>query len=196
MSQSNYGLSEIIKNVVYVIRTRIIVPHARMIRFPIIIRGKKYIDFGTNLTTGARCRIEVHGNHHEKKIIFGKNVNMGYDVRMTCSSKIVIGDNVLIGSRVLIIDNSHGKYSGHQQDIPSTPPNERKIVTAPLEIADNVWIGENVVIQMGVKVGYGSIIAANSVVTKDIPEKSIVAGAPAKVIKIYNDKNKEWEKIQ
>ena len=48
---------------------------------------------------------------------------------------------------------------------------------------------------MGVTVGYGSIIAANSVVTKDVAAKSMVAGAPAKVIKIYNDEHKEWKKV-
>ena len=62
MSQSNYGIAEIIANVGYIIRTKAIVPNARMIRFPVVIRGKRYIDFGTRITMGARCRIEVHGS--------------------------------------------------------------------------------------------------------------------------------------
>lgn len=195
MSQSNYGIAEIIANVGYIIRTKAIVPNARMIRFPVVIRGKRYIDFGTRITMGARCRIEVHGKHKDKRLIFGQNVNMGYDVRITCLDKIEIGDNVLMGSRVLIIDNSHGKYTGENQDKPSTPPNQRKLVSKPIKIEHNVWIGENSVIQMGVTVGYGSIVAANTIVTKDVPPKTIVAGAPAKVIKIYNDEYKEWRKV-
>lgn len=195
MSQSNYGIAEIIVNIIYVLRTKLIVSSARMIRFPVVVRGKKYIDFGCNLTLGARCRLEVHGNHRSKKLLFGENVNMGYDVRITCSNKIEIGNDVLIGSRVLIIDNSHGKYSGDNQDTPDIPPNKRKIMSKPIKIEDNVWIGENSIIQMGVTVGYGSIIAANSVVTKDVSAKSMVAGAPAKTIKIYNDEYKEWRKV-
>ena len=195
MSQSNYGLVEIIANIGYILRTKVYVPSARMIRFPVVIRGKKYINFGSNLTLGSRCRIEVHGNHKDKRLIFGKNVNMGYDVRITCCDKIEIGNDVLMGSRVLIIDNSHGKYTGNDQDAPEIPPNKRKLISKSIKIENNVWVGENSVIQMGVTVGYGSIIAANSVVTKDVAAKSMVAGAPAKVIKIYNDEHKEWKKV-
>lgn len=195
MSQSNYGFYEIIKNVVYVIRTKLIVPSARLIRFPVVIRGKKYIDFGSNITLGARCRVDVCGKHENKCLIFGKDVNMGYDVRITCADKIEIGNNVLMGSRVLIIDNSHGKYVGENQDSPDTPPNKRKINAKPIKIEDNVWIGENSVVQMGVTVGYGSIIAANSIVTKNVPEKCMVAGAPARVIKKYDEINNEWKRV-
>lgn len=195
MSKSNYGLIEIFSNVVYVLRAKAIIPSSRLIRFPVIIRGKKYIYFGSNITMGGRCRIEVHGNHKNKRLIFGENVNMGYDVRISCSDKIEIGNNVLMGSKVLIIDNCHGKYSGEEQDSPNTPPNKRKLVARPISIKDNVWIGENSVIQMGVTIGYGSIVAANTVVTKDVPEKSMVAGAPARIIKKYDERLKVWKRI-
>lgn len=195
MSQSNYGLIEIIKNITYVLKTKLIVHNGRIIRFPIVIRGKKYIDFGSKITMGARCRIEVHGDHADKRLVFGKNVNIGYDVRITCLNKIEIGNDVLMGSHVLIIDNCHGKYTGNKQDNPNVPPNKRILVSKPIRIEDNVWIGENSVIQMGVNIGYGSIVAANSVVTKDVPAKCMVAGTPAKVIKIFDDKIGEWRKI-
>ena len=74
-----------------------------MIRFPIVIRGKQYIDFGTNLTTGRHCRIEVNGKHKGKRLIIGENVNIGDDVSIRCADKIVIGNHVLMGSKVLII---------------------------------------------------------------------------------------------
>ena len=167
-----------------------------MIRFPIVIRGKKYIDFGHNLTTGSYCRLEAHGSGTVKKIIFGDNVNIGYNVRMSACDKIIIGNNVLMGSNVLITDNSHGKYSGNNQDSPVTPPNSRKIVSKSIKIGNNVWIGENVVIQKGTTIGHGSIIAANSVVTKDIPENVIAAGAPAKIIKKYDAEVGTWEKVE
>ena len=163
-----------------------------MIRFPIVIRGKQYIDFGTNLTTGRRCRIEVNGKHNGKRLIIGKNVNIGDDVSIRCADKIVIGNHVLMGSKVLIIDNSHGIYTGEKQDSPETPPNERTLSMKPVRIGDNVWIGEGAVIQQGVTIGAGSIIAANSVVTKDVPAQVIVGGIPVKVIKRYDCEKKQW----
>lgn len=190
----NYGLTEIIGNVIFLIRTKILVPNARLFRFPITIRGKKRIDFGKNLTTGRRCRIEVNGVFEEPAIVFGENVNIGDDVRIAAAEKIKIGNDVLIGSKVLIIDNSHGAYNGDNQDSPETPPNQRPIYTSPIVIEDNVWIGESAIIQMGVTIGKGSIIAANSVVTKDVPAETIVGGVPAIVIKVYDKKNGIWKR--
>ena len=63
-------------------------------------------------------------------------------------------------------------------------PADRKIVSkGDVEIGENVWIGENACILSGVHIGKGCIIAANAVVTKDVPSFSLVAGVPAKVIK-------------
>lgn len=193
MRTSNYGIIEQIKNVYYVIKSRILFKNVRMVRFPVFVRGKKYIDFGSNLTTGRYCRIEVNGIHSEKKLIFGENVNIGDYVSIRCANRISIGNNVLMGSRVLIIDNSHGKYTGENQDNPNTPPNQRELVTKPIKIEDNVWIGEGAVIQQGVSIGYGSIIAANSVVTKNIPEKCLVGGVPARILKKYSGESESWE---
>ena len=196
MRTSNYGIIEQIKNVYYVIKSRILFRNVRMVRFPVFVRGKKYIDFGSNLTTGRYCRIEVNGIHSEKKLIFGENVNIGDYVSIRCANRISIGNNVLMGSRVLIIDNSHGKYTGENQDNPNTPPNQRELVTKPIKIEDNVWIGEGAVIQQGVTIGKGSIVAANSVVTKDVPPKTIVGGVPAKRIKEFNGDNGTWGVVQ
>ena len=192
MRKSNYGLFEKIKNVLFIIISKLYVPSSRLIRFPIIIRGKKYIDFGNKITTGLRCRIDVIGLHEGKCLIFGENVNMGDDVRISCIKYISIGNNVLIGSRVLIIDNSHGCYSKKSQDSPFTPPNTRTLESEGVIIEDNVWIGEGAVIQKGVHIGNGSIIAANSVVTHDVDPCCIYGGIPAKKIKFYKDGR--WQK--
>ena len=195
MRTSNYGFKEKTENVFFLLRSKILVPNSRLIRFPIVIRGKKWIDFGDNITTGRRCRLEVNGIHENHVIKFGKNVNMGDDVRISAAQNITIGNDVLIGSKVLVIDNSHGSYSGEHQDSPDIPPDRRELCSAPVVIENNVWIGEGSVIQMGVTVGYGSIIGANSVVTKDIPPLTIACGVPARVIKRYNGISGCWERV-
>jgi len=192
---SNYGVYETIQNVIFVIKTKFLFSTARMVRFPIIIRGKRYINFGTNLTTGRNCRIEVNGEHSDKVLIFGKNVNIGDNVSIRCANKIEIGNNVLIGSKVLILDNSHGKYSGNEQESPDIPPNNRKIESKPVIIEDNVWIGEGVIIQQGVTIRKGSIVTANSVVTKNVPEEVIVGGVPANIIKKYDRESSVWIRV-
>lgn len=193
MRTANYSCIEKIQNAMYLLQTKICFPSARLIRKPIVVRGKKYIDFGKSLTTGRNCRIEVNGIHKEKKIIFGDNVNIGDNVSIRCANRIRIGNNVLMGSKVLIIDNSHGNYRGKNQDSPTIPPNKRQLFTSPIEIEDNVWIGEGAVIQQGVTVGAGSIICANSVITKNVPSNSIVGGVPAQILKKWN--GREWIKV-
>ena len=95
---------------------------------------------------------------------------------------IYIGNNVLTGRYVYISDNSHGDTSDITQI--SIPPINRSLKSkGKVIIEDNVWIGERVCMLSGVKVGYGAIIVANSVVTKDVPPYSVSAGVPAKVLK-------------
>lgn len=192
MRKSNYGMKEIFQNICFVLKTKVFFSGARMIRSPFIVRGRAYIDFGKNLTTGRCCRLEVNGKHSEKRLILGNNVNMGDYVSIRCADRIIIGNNVLLGSKVLIIDNAHGKYSGENQDNPNIAPNERQLSTGQITIGDNVWIGENAIIQQGVTIGQGSVVAANSVVTKTVPENVIIGGVPAKIIKCWNGNN--WEK--
>ena len=191
---SYYGFYEIIFNLISLVYTKIFFHHARLIRFPLLIRGKKYISIEKGFTTGFHCRIEVDGSHEGKCLYIGKNVNFGDNVRISCFNEIHIGNNVLLASKVLIVDNSHGFYRGDSQSAPSVPPNERDLQSSPIYIGDNVWIGEGCVIQQGIKIGDGSIIAANSVVTKDIPDNTIAGGIPTKVIKIYNSITGKWEK--
>lgn len=190
--KSNYGIGEILKNGIFLVRTRVQFPSARLIRFPITVRGNRYIGWGKNLTTGYRCRFEVNGEHKGKVLLFGEQVKVGDDVSIRCAKSIRIGNHVLMGSKVLILDNAHGKYRGDGQDSPDTIPDQRVLQAAPVTIGDKVWIGEGSVIQMGVTIGKGSIIAANSVVTKSVPAGVMAGGIPAKVIKKWDPSLQKW----
>lgn len=170
----------------------------RIVRHPFYIRGSKHIDWGTNFTSGVNLRIDADPTEFSKKkcvLQFGNNVQVNDYVHIGAVEKVVIGNNVLIASKVYISDHNHGSYSGDFPSSPDSDPSKRPIVSVPVFIEDNVWIGEQVSILPGVTIGKGSIIGANSVVTKNIPAASIAIGVPAKVIKIYNFENKKWEKI-
>jgi lipopolysaccharide O-acetyltransferase len=179
------------------IYTKIFFPKSRLIRLPIDIRNKKHINWGSKLTTGYNCRIETYNcNSLEKVLIFGNNIQINDFVHIAASENVRIGNNVLIASKVFITDISHGAYNGDQQDSPFSIPSDRKLITKPVHIDDNVWVGESVNIMPGVKIGYGSIIGAGSVVTKDIPPFSIAVGIPAEVIKTYDNISHSWLKIK
>lgn len=94
------------------------------------------------------------------------------NVKIRCKNKIRIGKNVAISHDVTIMDSdAHNiSYDGY-------------LMTKPIIIGDKVWIGSRVLIMKGVNIGDGAIIAAGSVVTKDVPPNSMVAGVPANVIK-------------
>lgn len=110
---------------------------------------------------------------------FGKNITIGKNVffNIGCSFQdrggISIGDGTMIGMNVTIATLNHGL------------PLETRNVTypSPVIIGDNVWIGSNATILPGVKIGDNSVVAAGAVVTKDVPENTVVAGIPAKELK-------------
>lgn len=105
--------------------------------------------------------------------------------------KVEIGSNVLIASKCFISDTNHGMYNGKYQDIPSISPNQRKLVTKPVKIGNNVWIGENAVILAGTEIGDGCIIGANSIIKGTIPTNSMVVGTGT-IIKKFSEDNQIW----
>jgi len=181
----------------FAIITKIFFRPARIIRFPFDIRGKKYIRWGSGFSTGRGCRIEAYPIDIKKVVLeFGKNIQINDYVHITAMQQVKIGNNVLMASKIYISDCVHGSYSGEkEQSNPDVPPVQREYVCKSVFIEDNVWIGEFVSILPGVTIGKGSIIGANSVVTKNIPPYVIAVGAPAKPIKKFNFETGKWEKV-
>jgi len=109
-------------------------------------------------------------------LVIGKNSGLSGTV-IGCADKIEIGKGVLCGANVTITD-----FDWH-----NTEPEKRHghscTNSRPIKINDNVWLGLNVIVLKGVTIGKNSVIAAGSIVTKDIPANMIAAGQPARVIK-------------
>ena len=153
--------------------------------YPVSILGLNNITIGNNVKTGPRMKLRTFSSWKGKKynpiLKIGNNVNLESDCHISAINKVEIEDDVLIASFVYISDHSHGEIN---PEILKVPPLERPLTSkGPIRICNNVWIGEKVSILSGVTIGEGSIIGANSVVTKNIPPFCIAAGCPAKIIK-------------
>lgn len=196
--KNNYSLREKCQLVYWLLKSKIIDRRTRLLRFPNIIRGRKFINFGVGLTTGINCRFDCFSgsNPSAKKLVFGRNVQLNDYVHIVAMDSVKIGDNVLMASHIFISDNSHGSYKGDENDTnPNIPPIQREYATAPVSIGDNTWIGEGVVIMPGVTIGKGCVIGAHSIVNKSIPDYSVAVGSPAKVVKKFNFETYKWQRV-
>ena len=189
-----YSPSEYLKNIYSLIMTKLTMPQARFIRRPVYIRGRKSLSGCKGLTTGRFCRFDLEGN--KQTLYIGENCEMGDMTHIVAHERVEIGNNVLIASKCFISDTNHGVYKGDKQDSPDTPPNKRMLVSKPVKIGNNVWIGENVVILAGTNIGDGCIVGANSLVKGIIPDNTIVAGSPARVIKKFQEETLIWGNFQ
>lgn len=147
--------------------------------------GGSYIHIQEKSTFNYGCILTAWDKYGEQKfspnIKIGKDCHFGEYNHITAINNITIGNGVLTGRWVTITDNAHGKSDYNNLCI---KPHKRDLYSkGPVIIEDNVWIGDKVSIMPNVRIGKSSIIAANSVITKDVPSFSIVAGIPAKVIK-------------
>ena len=116
---------------------------------------------------------------------FGSNVHIGEDffgnVNLTLVDdvEIRIGDGVMIAPSVTLTTTGHPIHPELREDF--------RRFSKPIVIEDRVWIGSNVVVLPGVTIGYGSVIGAGSVVTRDIPPLSVAVGVPCRVVRPITD---------
>jgi acetyltransferase-like isoleucine patch superfamily enzyme len=110
-------------------------------------------------------------------------------------SNVIIGP-VTIGNAVIFAQNIVMSGLNHSYEDITLPISKQKESTALIIIEDECWIGANAVITAGVTIGKHSVIAAGSVVTKNIPPYSVAVGNPARVIKQYNFETKQWLRVQ
>lgn len=126
-----------------------------------------------NVLTGFHCDNGLN-------IEVGDEFLANYNVTILDIAKVVMGDNVWIGPGVLIATVNH----------PLNPAGRRQHlgIAKPITIGNDVWIGGNATILPGVHIGNNVIVAAGAVVTKDVPDNTLVGGVPAKEIrKLEND---------
>lgn len=147
-----------------------------------------------NIQLGRSCKIrgELTVFPYSGEISIGDFCYLGEGSRIWSWNKIIIGNNVLISHNVDVHDcNDHpiGPHAraNHFKDICSVGFLEKyDLCSRPIVIEDNAWIGFGACIMKGVRIARNSIVAAHSVVTHDVPENSIVAGNPAKIVRMLS----------
>lgn len=154
------------------------------------LENPKYADIGNHVIIGKAVVLEINDKWEDQtfspSLHIGNNSSFGDNGHITCINHIYIGNNVRIGRKVFISDNAHGISDFSLLNI---APQKRPLYSkGPVIIEDYCWIGEMVCILPGVKIGKGSIIGANAVVTKDIPPYCVACGNPARIVKYLNDK--------
>lgn len=200
-----YKIGLIIKSFIYSLRLYGI----KFYKFPIIasfnsslicdrnaiIKIDKQLSIGVKITalSNNHSKIEIRSNgtlvisgkvalgpgvfvivNRNANLCIGDGTYVAADSKVYAHKQIIIGKNCAIAWNVTIIDTD---FHSHGEDrLYSSPTN-------PIKIGDNVWIGCNYTILKGVVIGDGAIVAAGSVVTKDVPPKCLVAGNPAKIVK-------------
>lgn len=150
-------------------------------------KSKNGIVVGTGTEFGPNCGITANGEN--SKIVIGKNCAFGENVAIGGLEDITIGDNALFASNILILSTNHN-YENPNVAVKFQGSRGEKIT-----IGSDGWVGDGVTILAGANIGNHCIIGSKSVVTRgNIPDYSVVAGNPARIVKRYNFDKKEWER--
>lgn len=150
------------------------------------LRGCKYINVGKAARIMDGCWIEAvseyDGVTFEPKILIGNYFSVSNHLHIAAINQIIIGNNCLIGSGVTIIDHNHGNYEDNKWLIHS--PAQRVLYSSGgIEIGDNCWIADKVVILPNTTIGEDSVIGAGAIVQGKIPPRSIIYGSKSNVVR-------------
>jgi acetyltransferase-like isoleucine patch superfamily enzyme len=127
---------------------------------------------GSDIDETLRIFTPFHINYG-KKTTFGRDCFVNFGCTFLALGGITIEDDVFIGPQCVLATDYH----------PENPETRHSLLTKPIVVKRNAWLGANVTVLAGVTIGENAIVAAGSVVTKDVPANMVVAGSPARVIR-------------
>jgi acetyltransferase-like isoleucine patch superfamily enzyme len=142
-------------------------------------KGKIFLSEKVNLNSypdGSCHRTALSTYYPESEILIGSNCNLNGTI-IHCNEKVIIGNYCMFGPGTIICDNDSHKV------VIDNKERNTKAVSKPIIIEDNVWIGMNCLIMKGVTIGKNSIVAAGSLVVKNVEPNSLYGGHPAEFIK-------------
>jgi acetyltransferase-like isoleucine patch superfamily enzyme len=144
----------------------------RHLELQIARRGR--VEFGRFVWIGDGTKIRCH----EGVVEIGAKTVMGQECTISAYQRVRIGEQCVIADRAMFIDFDHGVVEVER------PIRVQGIYKRDVEVGSNVWIGYGACVLRGVRVGDNSIVGTNSVVTRDVPANAVVAGIPARVIRM------------
>lgn len=151
------------------------------------IKNINRIIFGNEVNIGYDCRINFFSKM--SKLYIEDGVYIGHRVSLILGENITIRKNTIIASDVCIVSENHGI----DPEI-NIPYKNQELILKPVVIGEGCWIGEKAIILPGVEIGDKCVIGAGSVVTKSVSNNTVVAGNPAKAIKYYDYCEHKWVK--
>jgi acetyltransferase-like isoleucine patch superfamily enzyme len=147
----------------------------------VTLRGRPAISNAGRLTIGERVRlvstvaqlelVTLPGGHLE----IGDNVFINYGSSLVASNHVKIGNDALVGTHVMVMDCDFHRVEDKAWDTEGQP----------IIVGERAWLGNRSIILKGVTIGHDSVVAAGSVVTKDVPPRTVVAGVPAKIVRTF-----------
>ena len=178
---------------------KLAVPRTRKevrIRAPFVVTHEELITIGLGTEFLKGVNIYIYPDRLQKglptppHLVIGNHCYFGVRTKFWIGGDVTIGNNVVSANDVTFISENHG--FDPESEIPYM---DQDLSAAPVSVGDNCWIGEKVSIMPGVNIGKGCVIGAMSVVTQDVPDYSVVAGCPARVIKRYDFEEHVWKKV-
>jgi len=153
-------------------RTNGLVFFGRWLELEIAVNGR--VDFGRFVWIGDKTKIRCH----EGRVEIGDKTVMGQECTISAYQHVRIGQQCVIADRAMFIDFDHGVVEVER------PIRLQGIYKRDVIVGSNVWIGYGACVLRGVSVGDNAIVGTNSVVTKDVPANAVVAGIPARIIRM------------
>jgi tetrahydrodipicolinate N-succinyltransferase len=151
-----------------------------VLMLPIRLGGENRISIGDGVFVGAGSWLQTHSDGLNKSLAIriGRNTSIAGNCVISAVRSVTLEEDVLLARNVYISDHIH-KYT----DIETSIVAQGLDKISPVIIQKGAWLGQNVVVCPGVTIGQGAVIAANAVVTKNVPHHSVAAGAPARIVK-------------
>jgi len=145
---------------------------------PVRIAGERSISVGAEVWVGGGSWLQSLSKGTGLALEIGDGTSIAGNCVLSAAQSVRVGKKVLFARGVYVSDHIHRyDHVGHavlDQGITRVEP---------VEICDGAWLGENVVVCPGVRIGRGAVIGANAVVTEDVPDHSVAVGAPARVVR-------------
>jgi acetyltransferase-like isoleucine patch superfamily enzyme len=152
--------------------------------YTIVSPGRIYIGSGTIIGPNALLSVITDhlGYQFEPELRIGDRCSIGQNFVVGCIDRVTIGNDVLISSNAFVGDTIHG-YADANTPVLYQPLEKR----GALEVGNGAFIGINAVVLPGVRIGRNAVVGAGAVVTHDVPDRAVVVGNPAHIIKRYDD---------